>query len=203
MKSLITLLALVPALVLAYDLDSKALHNEDIPFLGHHADKPFGSYLTLEVHYAPVKKLLSQLESDVGLLKNRGEAHITVITPVEFDRVLKPAGVTIQEINEIALEAKIQASKFTPVCVGAGSATIDGKLEKTYFMVVKSPELLAIRKKVADLYDSKDADPARFDPDHFYPHITLGYTWDDLHEQPHDVFKGIRACLQNGQIDIR
>jgi hypothetical protein len=40
---------------------------------------------------------------------NRGEAHITVLTPPEFT-VLSLAGVTIDDINQIALDSKIQVT---------------------------------------------------------------------------------------------
>ena len=64
----------------------------------------------MNLPYAPVQKLYKQVEAfEGGRLKNRGEAHITVITPVEFWNVLKPQGLTMQEIQKIALAQKYKS----------------------------------------------------------------------------------------------
>ncbi|KAJ1775088.1 hypothetical protein LPJ62_006961, partial [Coemansia sp. RSA 2167] len=67
--------------------------------------------------FSQFKALFDAVNATTGSLQSRGEAHVTIITPPEFDRVLKPAGVTIQEIEEIAQQANIQHSRLTPVCL--------------------------------------------------------------------------------------
>ncbi|MFL5783561.1 MAG: hypothetical protein ACJ76H_03055 [Bacteriovoracaceae bacterium] len=174
-----------------YKFNRSALKNDSIAFIPH------ADYVTYEVEYAPVKKVFDKLVKDVGELKTRGEAHITVITPPEFNDTLKKK-ITIDELNALALREKIQSSRYEPVCVGRGFA---GEL-KTYYIVVSSPDLLNIRKKVQELYVKKGGAARDFSPEKYYPHITLGFTDRDLHESD-GVAKSERTCLQDGQISVQ
>lgn len=202
MKILMTTLILLSSLTsYAYELDRSALSNGDLKFISHHRPDLFHTYLSMEIRYLPIQTLLRELETNVGSLKNRGEAHITVITPVEYDNALG-GFVTIQEINRMAVAMRIQQTEFVPVCVGSGTAELRGKSEKTYFIVVKSEELLKIRRSVKELFVNRGGDPRAFDAEKFYPHITLGFTEEDLHESQ-GVIKNQEACLENGQITIR
>lgn len=151
------------------------------PFIPHTETKPFGSYLTMNLpfeNFAPVR-----LELEAYLkhsLQHRGEAHITIITPPEFDNVLKDK-ITIQEINKIAERAKIQEAHLQYRCIGEAKKEIQGHREKAYFIVVIAPALLEIRKEIQKLYISRGGSKKAFNPDLFFPHITLGYTLRDLH----------------------
>lgn len=163
-------------------------------FISHSAKRPMGSYLAMNLSYSPYNQLLEEVQKAEDLiLKNRGEAHITVISPVEFDKVLKKH-LSIKEIEKIALDAKIQNALFNPVCVGRGQKEISDKLEKTYYVVVDSPELLEIRKAVQTAYVKKGGSAQDFMPETFYPHITLGFTSRDLHLED-GVIKNKDSCL--------
>jgi hypothetical protein len=128
------------------------------------------------------------------LLKTRGEAHITVVTPVEYWHVLRKVGVTIAEINLIAQESQIQRAQFRVICLGKRSKELAGIKESTYYVVVRSPDLLQIRRKVRDLYLSKRGSRRAFKPENWLPHITLGYTERDLHESD-GVKKDENSCI--------
>jgi hypothetical protein len=46
------------------------------------------SHLAMNIPYIPVESLRKEVEKRLGSdLKNRGEAHITVITPPEYERL--------------------------------------------------------------------------------------------------------------------
>ncbi len=197
-KLIIGLLGLVPLLCLAaqpsYYLPNQVHNNQAQPFVPHHKPGQFGSYLTMTVNYTPVKTLFEQLP---GLLKNRGEAHVTVITPVEFYQVLR-SKVTIAQINQIALQQQIQASTFTAVCLGRGQKKSKDKgktkVESTYFVVINSDDLLNIRRKVHALFVKQGGQAEAFEPNHFYPHITVGFSSKDLHKSD-GVIKDRAACI--------
>lgn len=77
--------------------------------------------LTLTLLARPHRLLTSCFEAKrcsfllQGPLINRGEAHITTITPPEFSVLnAPPANVTINEINKIALKANIQVLIIFP-----------------------------------------------------------------------------------------
>jgi hypothetical protein len=182
----------------AYVISPDALKTGQILQLSHQGDGPFDSYLTMELPFSPYENLRKQLEAGVGGLKHRGEAHITVITPPEFYNILKPAGITMDEIESIARRRKIQKSKFGFICVGKAEV----KNLQAYYIVVKSEDLLNIRKEIAELYFKKSGDPSGFEAARFYPHITLGFTDRDLHESD-GVIKDSESCLKDGEIRIK
>lgn len=150
------------------------------------------NYLVMATPYAPTRELFNELQARLGRkLLNRGESHVTVITPPEFAVLSKK--LTIDEINTIAAEEVLQTSHLKAVCVGSGQAMIDGKPEETFYLVVESIELVHIRRLIAGAYTSKGGAAADFDPEHYYPHITLGFTKDDLHESQ-GVIKSEKSC---------
>lgn len=130
-------------------------------------------------------------------LSSRGEAHITVITPPEFDNYLKPSGVSINEIDAIALKYNIQKAPFQIGCLGAGTAmkTIGGVKTKAiaFYLLVRSQVLNQIRMEVYRLAKKKDP-YTKFDPTNFYPHITVAYLNDDVHESD-GLIKDARTCI--------
>ncbi|HEX7674379.1 MAG TPA: hypothetical protein VF412_09415 [Bdellovibrio sp.] len=159
-------------------------------FVKHEGAEP---YLSMTLNYGPFKEFVDKVDHfTYRPVQSRGEAHITVITPPEFKDDLSKF-VTIQEINEIAEKSDIQKSVYKPVCMGKGTAIDGGKFLENYFIVVESENLLNIRKKVAELYKKRGG--SRFDPLHFYPHITLGFTDHDLFENS-GVIKDARSCMK-------
>lgn len=178
----------------AIDAKADALHDK-MPFIAH--DNTSGFYwLAMNINPKPVKSLLLDLEAKFPGLKllSRGETHITVITPPEYANILKPY-LTAKEIDDIAVQANIQSSQFTPLCIGKGIGFSQNKQQlATYFIEVESSDLLNIRKKIFDAYVSRGGIPSRFDPQDFTPHITIGFTERDLFEKD-GVYKQANACI--------
>lgn len=173
---------------------SSALAVRSVAFDGSHTTfQARPDYLQMVLPYGPIRELFEELEREPGLgnLENRGEAHITVITPPEFAVLSKK--ISIVEINEIAEADKIQASKVEARCLGAGQANVGGRNEQTYFVVVRSPDLVRLRARIYERYLKSGGAAGSFDPNHFYPHITLGFTKTDLHEGQ-GVIKDENSC---------
>lgn len=159
-------------------------------FIKHEDQTP---YLSLNLNYEPLKEYFEKVDRyTYRPLKNRGEAHITIITPPEFQDDLSKF-VSIQEINEIAEKLHIQKSKYKPICMGKAGLTDKDKYLESYFIVIESEDLLNIRKEISTLYKSRGGN--KFDPLHFYPHITLGFTDRDLFESD-GVTKDSKSCMK-------
>ncbi len=177
-----------------FKLSKIAYDNSSIPFISHQGSGPFDSYLSMEIQFEPMAELFKQLLVLKRIqLTSRGESHITVVTPVEFNDILK-SKLTMNEIDSIAKKARIQSSSFEAVCVGKGAFEIDKKIEQTFYVVARSPALLKIRDEVKKLFVSRGGDANAFKPSQYYPHITLGFTKRDLHESD-GVTKDERSCF--------
>jgi hypothetical protein len=94
------------------------------------------------------------------VLHLKDEAHITVISPPEYN-LLSNANITIDEINGLAAEYKIQESAFEVVCLGRVKLNDN----VVYQLVVRSPDLVRLRTKIFQLYWNKGGNPALFDPE--------------------------------------
>jgi hypothetical protein len=168
--------------LLQIEIDSTVLENAEMPLTNNQGEGDFDNYLTMSIQFEPVRLVYQTIKvSGYPHLINRGEAHITVITPVEFRRTLAKF-LTMDEINEIAVKMKIQRSRFKILGLGSGMTLLRNKNEETFFIVVDSEDLVNIRKSVFRRYVEKGGDPGLFDPERFFPHITVGYTKRDLHE---------------------
>lgn len=155
----------------------------------------FDTYLAKNIWFEPVQAYWKNLQRVLGAtLINRGEAHITVITPPEYYSVLRQH-TSIAEINQIADSLRMQEMKFEIVCLGRGQIRIDGVLERTYYLVVRSPDLLRLRTAIYDRYLQNGGKKGAFNPDNYYPHITVGFTKRDLHESD-GIKKGDNTCIQ-------
>lgn len=189
------LLTLTIAQAFAFNLSRAVYENSELVFIEHEGTGAFDSYLTMEVQFGPIKELFKQVtKAELKPLRNRGEAHITVVTPVEYDQVLKER-VSIQEINEIAIKSNIQKSVFSVLCLGKGVFQKD----ETIFLVIKSQDLIEIRNKIQKLFVSRGGKAEAFQASHFFPHITLGFTSRDLHESD-GVIKDEKSCFANIEI---
>ncbi|KAI9230826.1 MAG: hypothetical protein DHS80DRAFT_11883 [Piptocephalis tieghemiana] len=193
---------------------SRHLHDSHkLPFQEHVGKGPFGTWLGLTLPSEPARDLLQELNGlrrgnhsdsdheDKGPqnqkeLRGRGEAHITVLTPPEIHRVLRPAGLNMDRVHEIALAHGIQNATFTTRCLGrARVQPKQGKgMEEVYFLVVDSPDLVRIRWAVWEAYvQEAGGEPALFAPEAYWPHVTVGYTLRDYF--PEDgVWKGVNSC---------
>ena len=118
-------------------------------------------------------------------LRDRGEAHITVVTPIEVQKISKY--VSFRQIITDAHHADLDAAEYHAVCIGNGSAD----RAQVYFIVVHSDKLLEFRRALQQQYQIPGD---VFQADDFYPHITLGSTTRDLHEQE-GVSSNKRSCV--------
>ncbi len=169
-------------------------NNAGASFIPHEEKAPMKSYLAMNLDFQFFSMLRLSLESELKIkLKNRGESHITVITPIEFDQVLSQK-LSIQEINHLAEKMWIQRSAFKKICVGEASVVLYKQTEKTYFVVIESEQLLAIREAVQKLFVSRGGGAQDFNPKSFYPHVTLGYTLRDLHAED-GAIKNSSSCI--------
>lgn len=163
-----------------------------MPFVSHSQEK--APYLALNVSFSEVNEIKNKLEQKMGKkLINRGEAHVTVITPPEYELLKEKISMTT--IDELASLSKIQEAPFQVVCVGKGSLT-SPKLQETYFLVLSAPELISLRKKILQTYITLGGnDQVKFNPEEFYPHITVGFLERDLHIQD-GVVKDRSSCYE-------
>ena len=182
---------------------SSALYADDIhnsvPFISHINDPSYGNeyWLGMNIDNNAITVIREKFESEhPGLvLKNRSDSHITVITPPEYESILKPY-LSPEAIDSIAESADIQQSHFKVICYGRGVAyDKDKQLLATYFLVVKSPDLIKVRKKIFDAYVKNGGEPSRFDPQSYTPHITIAFTSRDLFESD-GVYKQKNSCIQ-------
>lgn len=125
-------------------------------------------------------------------LITRGGAHITVVSPVEYDKVLKKH-LTIAEITKIATDANIQSAAFETTSLGKGELKVERDLLVTYFIVTPSKKLLEIRKTIEQKFISSGGTPGEFVVESFYPHITVGFNQRDLHFED-GIVKDGTAC---------
>lgn len=198
MKTLILFLSLttLPLWAQTYTMSRDTLNGSLMNFISHQGPGPFDTYLTMEIPFAPVKRLYKDLSNRLGAnLITRGEAHITVVTPPEFNNELK-AYISMDEIDAIAKDMNIQGAQFSIKCLGSGSLLIDGKLEKTFYIVVESKDLLKIRNKILETIQGEGGSPTLFKPERFFPHITVGYSKRDLHDSD-GIFKDASTCIEN------
>ena len=153
-------------------------------------------YLAANVPLQPIAALRTAVESTLaGKLKNRGEAHVTTLTPAEFG-ILKRK-LSGSEIDAMALRAGVQTAKLSVKCVGMGEK---GK-DRTFYVVVDSTDLVAVRKALATAYVAKGGRPSDFDAANFFPHVTLGFTKRDLFESD-GVTKSVASCPNPKGIEV-
>ena len=156
-------------------------NTEKVPFISH------SNYLAMNLEYSKYLKTFSEIKAEITELKNRGEAHITVINPNEFKALSRH--LTIKEIENIASE--IQSAEFSEICLG----TSEAGNKKAFYVVVESEQLLQIRKNIAEVFYSRGGANSEFDAELFFPHITVGFVVDDVHYEQ-GARKDRRSCLK-------
>ncbi len=169
-------------------LSKAVLKNTHLPFLSHKGTGPFDTALAMNVQYGPVQRIREQLNKALSIeLKFftgwavEGEAHVTTVTPPEYSQVLKNY-ISIERIEQIALENHIQSTELNILGLGRGQKEIQGKIEETYFLITEPENLRIIRRQIYHEFIKNGGDPKAWDPDNFYPHVTVGYTLRDLHD---------------------
>ncbi len=185
---------------LGYSNDTLVLDKkiyDSVDYVSHNQGP--GSYIAQNINSSPVASLKTQIESITNLkLKARGEAHITILTPPEINILSKY--IKYSELEKIAKEMGVQNSNFKSLCAGIGEKTAGTDTMKTFFIVVESKTLLLYRQQIQKIYDSRRSNTgsssdteASFEANTFYPHITIGFTHQDLHLQD-GVKKDSSSC---------
>ena len=152
------------------------------------------NYVSLELAYPKYQAILQHLQQGIERkLKSRGEAHITVVTPPEFE-ILK-SKLSPAQIHALAAGFLKKPISFEHVCLGQGKKKIKDQIEQVFFIVVTSSELLQLRRA---LTEEGHFNKTEFDPELFFPHITLGFTDRDLYFED-GIIKNKAACPQKLQ----
>ncbi|KAJ3274741.1 hypothetical protein HDV01_002263 [Terramyces sp. JEL0728] len=182
-------------------VDAALLDSSKVPFSNHTGTALFSSYVIQNLDFTLVKPVFDFVNATVGNLKSRGEAHITVIQPPEFDNSLK-GFLTMNQINKIVLDNNLQSTPFKIVCLGHQSQIDNlavGVRHNVYNLLVESPGLVLIRRKVYDAFVAAGGDPSNFNPDDFLPHITVGFDEKDWFEAD-NVYKTQHTCVKDVQL---
>jgi 2'-5' RNA ligase len=154
--------------------------------------------LVRNIDFESVHDLIKQVNEFYGIkLSDRGEAHITTITPPEYSNDLSSL-ISSDEIHSM-FKNKIQNTTFKIHCVGERKSN-DGK--RVFFLVVESSNLFELRnelKKVVNARAEKQGTVSNFQTKNFWPHITIGY----IHEDVHGVSKGPETCIKEFELVIQ
>lgn len=192
-------------------LQSQASKSEPIPIHFKQSKEevvefiPRAGALAMNVSYLGVPQVREVIAQALGLKlvffnawNPAGEAHVTVITPPEAEILLAGKGryMSLKRINEIALENKIQRSDLNIRGLGSAQIKINNKPESTFFIIAESENLLKIRRLIFQEFIKNGGDDKVWDPQTFYPHITIGYTARDLHLSD-GVIKDVQHSLDN------
>lgn len=154
--------------------------------------------IQVPLEFEPIAQLRQAVERRIGRqLLSRGEAHITVIKPQELSFL--EGVLSRSDLEKLIASFELHPEKLNAICVGMGEARLGGKRESTYFVVLEAPELFSFRRQVATevanrSLKTRGSRRSTFDAADFYPHITLGFSSRDLHEQ-HGVVKNVKSCL--------
>jgi 2'-5' RNA ligase len=153
------------------------------------------TWLGKSLDYARYLNQLTSIEkkNQVKLL-SRGEAHITLITPPEYKDTLSKV-IPMSRIEDLYKTMDIDSVQFTEICIGEAKINKNSKDLKTWFVVIKSPQMLEFRKAVQKEFEAAGGVKGSFDALNWYPHITLGYTERDLHASD-GVIKDITSCIK-------
>lgn len=142
-----------------------------------HAD-----WVAVPLQFASIDQLRQNLEKIIkAKLQNRGEAHITIITPPEWSilsQVLK-----MEDLERLALKERLMKNTFKVKCLKKVTASIKGRGEDSWFVALKSPGMKDFRQEVWRLYVARGGSPEDFKWQRWAPHITVGFTARDLHDE--------------------
>jgi len=166
------------------------------------------SYLSLNLNVALLTPILTRLQRQSSqTLKSRGDAHITVINPDEFNKSFqKNNQLKMADIDAFAMANGLQNLAFTPVCIGRVATMISGAKNssappaspsqvyaETFYILVDAPAIADLRQKIADKFN------LTLNPG-FESHITVGFNVRDL--QPTDnVVKSVSTCMSDDDVN--
>lgn len=177
-----------------YTISKKVFNTHSLKPIHSSGNHRLENYFLFQVPSGPIKSLRKQIELNEGIkLRSSENSYITIIGPMEYWNKLK-SKISIEEINRLALESNIQSSKFNIRCLGRGEGKFVYKGHYVYFLVVDSPELADFRHRVKESFVKHGGRRQDFIPEHFFPHITIGYTLKNFYYQ-HGVIKNDSSCI--------
>lgn len=150
-------------------------------FIPHINPKSFyGTYLVHNVSFQAMPKLKQSIEKITQLkLIDRGEAHITILSPPEFNKIQKYyPNFSMLKVHDF-VKSKIQKIKWKTLGIGHQSGkNHKGLFSEVFYLVVQSKELRQLRFHIMSHFQlSKNS----FNPNLQDFHITIAYTVSDLH----------------------
>ncbi|KAF9095185.1 hypothetical protein BGX29_009144 [Mortierella sp. GBA35] len=188
-------------------INKRVLRTSTVPFIPHTGNATFTNWVGLNVDFKYIQPVFQKVNSTLslgnGTLISRGESHITVILPPEYDNILKKVGVTMEELNRLATKNnRLQRAHWEIECLGRVQAvTQPGNVfQQSVQLIVKNyKDILAYRQDVFKLFVKKGGNPALFAAENYQPHLTLGFKNRDLFVED-GVFKGKNACFHKVQL---
>jgi 2'-5' RNA ligase len=163
-------------------ISGKIRDNSNLPFIERKGA------LAHNVEYGDIKVLRTEIENFIKkplkfLLSwdKNGEAHVTTITPPEFKNQLSHY-ISEETMNQIAKRMNIQAADIKVLGIGSGKKKFGDETGETFFVIIQSARLLDIRKAIYAEYLKAGGPVKGFNPERFFPHITIGFTHEDIHE---------------------
>lgn len=170
-----------------FEINSKVLKTAHLASVAEGNLQEF-NYVSIQIQYEPIGELKKNIELKSNtVLADRGEAHITVLSPPEVAQL--KTKLSSDQILEAISASTLQNEEFEVTCLGMG--TLDQN--RTYFVVVSSPGLFQRRQNIAVAFKAAGGATGSFDPMKFYPHITIGFVGRDLHLQD-GVTKDKTSC---------
>ncbi len=164
-------------------LPKKILRTEDMPFV----PRPNGlAHNVSDEGFNELRESIARSLGDGASLlfftgwELQGEAHVTVITPPEF-KLLSQKGLDEAALEAIARDQGIQDASLQILGIGSGHKYFESERGETFYLIVESKKLREIREAVAREFRRLGGNRSAFDPKHFYPHVTIGYTHKDIH----------------------
>ncbi|KAG9071488.1 hypothetical protein KI688_005700 [Linnemannia hyalina] len=188
-------------------INKKVLKTSSVPFIPHTGTALFTNWVGLNVDYKYIQPIFQKVNTTAslgnGTLISRGESHITIITPPEYDTILSKVGMTIHELNALATKNnRLQRAHFDIECLGRVQTVTqpDNVFQQSVQLIVKNyKDIVAYRTDVFKLFVKKGGNPALFAAENFQPHITLGFKNRDLFVED-GIFKGKNACIHKVQL---
>ena len=150
-------------------------------FISHiNPDAFYGTYLIQNVSYEPVLKIKNAIEKIKNIqLISRGEAHITILTPPEFNKIKESYPDFSMEQIESLYKDKIQNMSWKNLGIGVQKGqNHKGEYSEVYYLVVHSKDLRELRYKIQKDFDISNE---VFNPELQDFHVTIGFTNSDLH----------------------
>lgn len=147
------------------------------PYFLSHPD-----WLAVPLPFTPIDQLRQKLEAHLKVkLQHRGEAHVTIITPPEWS-ILSQV-LNMDELEKLVLKEKLMKSKLKVKCLKKVTATLKGRQEDSWFVAIDSPGMKDFRQEAWRLYVARGGSGDDFKWQRWAPHITVGFTARDLHDE--------------------